>query len=135
MEEDFSEDEDDIRQGELEGDENIGHHDYDHHPGWDKHEEFGKAEVLRRKRRKTKERQIVLVVRHDHRLNETLATELFLAISRAVESSDVLRAQPWRGPGWKELGPRQMVWTHNVANGGRKLIRPIVEEAVSKWGL
>lgn len=93
---------------------------------------FPAAQLMRR-RQSLKERQIVLVVRHDHRLNETLADELFRIISDSIETSDVLGVQPWRGPGWEELGPRQMVWTHTVVNGGRKLIRPIVEDAVSRW--
>ena len=31
-----------------------------------------------------------------------------------------------------QLAPRQMVWTHK-SSAGRKVIRPIVEEAVMKW--
>lgn len=113
------------------------------------------ANRRRRRGRKIKERQIILVVRPDHRLSVPLANSLFEHISAAIEASDVLNAKPWHagddeddggkkkksrhrgagGDGDVGLGPRQMVWTHSVANGGRKLIRPIVDDAVSKWGL
>jgi hypothetical protein len=83
--------------------------------------------------RKVKERQIVLVVRADHRISEAEADSLFKHVSRALDESEVLLTKRWEHS--KELGHRQMVWTHRVATGGRKLVRPIVESALTTWQL
>ncbi|PWN47073.1 hypothetical protein IE53DRAFT_349801 [Violaceomyces palustris] len=76
-------------------------------------------------------REIVLVVRNDRRINEVQADELFSAVSSAIEASKKLDAIPWHRS--HELGHRQMVWRHTVVDGGRKLVRPIVEDAVREW--
>ncbi|CAO1626069.1 unnamed protein product [Sympodiomycopsis kandeliae] len=94
--------------------------------------------------RKIKERQIVLIVGESDRLNHKLADELYTVITEAIESySEVLEGlQRWRGDGNDGNGNegdllgkkhRRMVWTHQSANGGRKLIRPIVDDAVKAW--
>lgn len=83
--------------------------------------------------RKVKERQIVLVVRADHRISEAEADSLFKHVSRALDDSEVLLTKRWEHS--KQLGHRQMVWTHRVATGGRKLVRPIVESALTTWQL
>ncbi|CEH14432.1 Exopolyphosphatases and related proteins [Ceraceosorus bombacis] len=83
--------------------------------------------------KKIKTREIVLVVRPNDKLTEKDSDELFQIISNAVEQSPFLDAQPWKRA--KELTTRQMVWTHHIASGGRKLIRPIVEDAVAAWRL
>lgn len=80
---------------------------------------------------KIKERQIVIVVRSDHRISESQADSLFETLRDSIASSDVLFAKPWRRS--DELGPRQAVFTHSVPNGGRKLIRPIIESACMEW--
>lgn len=83
---------------------------------------------------KVKTREIALVVRasHSHRLDEAAADSLFALIKAAIDDAEVLDAEPWHRR--SELVGRQMVWTHHIQNGGRKLIRPIVEEAVRAWG-
>ena len=49
--------------------------------------------------KKSKERQIVLVVRNDKNINEEQADSLFEAIKAAVESSPILDAEPWEHAG------------------------------------
>lgn len=97
----------------------------------DEDEEDLDAELKKKKKNKIKERQIVLVVRTDAVFDDH-ANSLFETISDAIASNPVLLAKPWSRS--HELGKRQMVWTHHVAvNGGRKLIRPIVDDAVRRW--
>ncbi|KDN52004.1 DHH phosphoesterase [Tilletiaria anomala UBC 951] len=83
--------------------------------------------------KKAKRRQIVLSVRSDKNIDEQQADELFEAIKKTVESHPVLEVDPW--PKANQLARRQMVWEHSVAAGGRKLVRPIIEDAVGRWGL
>lgn len=82
---------------------------------------------------KVKTREIALVVRasHSHRLDEAAADSLFEVIKAAIDEEEVIDAKPWHRQ--DELVGRQMVWTHHIQNGGRKLIRPIVEDAVRSW--
>lgn len=83
---------------------------------------------------RVKRREIILVVRNDHRINETEADNLFQHIVRAVESAPSLEVRRWEEQGKEDkLKGRQMVWTHNRAEGGRKIVRPIVEDAVRTW--
>ena len=76
-------------------------------------------------------REIVLVVRNDVRVDEDFANELFGLISTAIEADSNLNVKPWHQA--SELGKRQMVWTHEFEDGGRKYVRPLVEEAVKAW--
>ncbi|CAD6890758.1 unnamed protein product [Tilletia controversa] len=85
---------------------------------------------------KEKRREIVLVVRSDHRIGESQADHLFEHIVKAVESDGSIQVRRWEEQGEKEgdkLQRRQMVWTHNTPDGGRKIVRPIVENAVRSW--
>lgn len=81
--------------------------------------------------KKKKIREIVLVVRNDVRVGAKQADSLFKHISRAIDQEPTLKAKPWHHA--KELGKRQMVWTHERQDGGRKVIRPIIEKAVKEW--
>jgi exopolyphosphatase len=78
-------------------------------------------------------REIVLVVRHDVRINEKQADSLFRAVVDAVERSQELQVKPWHRA--DELGRRQMVWTNENADAGRKVVRPIIEAAVEAWDM
>ncbi|KAF2278676.1 DHH phosphoesterase [Westerdykella ornata] len=80
--------------------------------------------------KKKKMREIVLVVRDDVRINEDQANSLFRTVKKALEDNKELGLKPWHRA--NELAPRQMVWTHE-SGAGRKVIRPIVEEAVMAW--
>ena len=84
-------------------------------------------------KKKIKQRQIVLVVRNDKNISDEQADDLFQKIKKTIDEDPVLDAEPWDQA--HLLKRRQMVWTHTVAAGGRKLIRPIVENAVRTWGL
>lgn len=81
--------------------------------------------------KKHKIREIVLVVRSDVRIDEVQADDLFRTVSRAIENEPTLKAKPWHRAA--ELGRRQMVWTHEREDAGRKIIRPIIEKAVEQW--
>lgn len=80
---------------------------------------------------KQKVREIVLVVRSDVRIDEDQADDLFRTVSKAIEDEPTLKAKPWHRA--SELGKRQMVWTHEREDAGRKVIRPIIERAVEAW--
>jgi exopolyphosphatase len=82
---------------------------------------------------KRKVREIVLVVRHDVRIDGRQADSLFRAVVDAVERSEELQVKPWHRA--DELGRRQMVWTHYNGSAGRKVVRPIIEAAVEAWDL
>ncbi|SJX61032.1 related to PPX1-Exopolyphosphatase [Sporisorium reilianum f. sp. reilianum] len=78
-----------------------------------------------------KVREIVLTVRHDHRIDAVQADSLFSAISTALGERFELHAHP-RMKRMKARG-RQMVWVHGEESAGRKVVRPIVEDAVKRW--
>ena len=81
--------------------------------------------------KKKKIREIALVVRDDVRVDDDQANELFRIVSEAIEKDKNLNVKPWHRV--DELGRRQMVWTHEYDDGGRKYVRPLVEEAVKAW--
>ncbi|GAC97329.1 endoplasmic reticulum mannosyl-oligosaccharide 1,2-alpha-mannosidase [Pseudozyma hubeiensis SY62] len=77
-----------------------------------------------------KVREITLTVRHDHRINRKQADSLFKEIEAALKG----RFDMKKHEKVKHLkGKRQMVWVHGDKSAGRKVVRPIVEEAVKKW--
>ncbi|KAL8391846.1 hypothetical protein RB599_004677 [Gaeumannomyces hyphopodioides] len=80
-----------------------------------------------------KVRELVLCVRSDVRINNNQADDLFDTVKRAIESHPELQAKPWHRV--NELGRRQMVWTYEGKDAGRKIIRPIVEAAVEAWDM
>jgi exopolyphosphatase len=80
---------------------------------------------------KTKVREIVLVVRRDMRLDGAQADDLFRHVCEVVERDQTLEVRRWYRAG--ELGRRQMVWTHENEDAGRKVVRPIIEAAVRSW--
>ncbi|KAE8257092.1 hypothetical protein A4X13_0g2586 [Tilletia indica] len=85
---------------------------------------------------RVKRREIILVVRSDHRIGEEQADHLFESIVKSVESDGSIEVRRWDEQGEKDgdkLERRQMVWTHNTADGGRKIVRPIIENAVRSW--
>ncbi|ROW00200.1 hypothetical protein VSDG_03549 [Cytospora chrysosperma] len=75
-------------------------------------------------------REVVLVVRDDVRINETQADSLFRVTKEALENDKTLGLKPWYRA--NELGIRQMVWTHE-SGAGRKIFKPIIEDAVTNW--
>ncbi|KAF2025826.1 DHH phosphoesterase [Setomelanomma holmii] len=80
---------------------------------------------------KEKIREIVLTVRDDVRIDQDQADSLFKTVKDALENnSEGIELTPWHRA--DELSNRQMVWTHK-SNAGRKIIRPIVEDAVIGW--
>lgn len=81
---------------------------------------------------KRKVREIVLTVRSDHRIDERQADSLFNAISAALAERFALERHPKMNHGDGVKG-RQMVWTHKEGAAGRKVVRPIVEDAVKRW--
>jgi exopolyphosphatase len=82
--------------------------------------------------KKRKIREIVLTVRDDVRIGAEQADSLFKLVFEALEKEENLGLKRWHRV--DELAPRQMVWTHE-SGAGRKIIRPIVEEAVKGWDM
>ncbi|KAF1994162.1 DHH phosphoesterase [Amniculicola lignicola CBS 123094] len=81
--------------------------------------------------KKKKIREIVLVVRDDVRIDQVQADSLFKTVKEAIErNSSIVNLKPWHNA--NQLAPRQMVWSHE-SESGRKLVRPIIEEAVMAW--
>ncbi|KAN0061557.1 hypothetical protein ACQY0O_006404 [Thecaphora frezii] len=91
-------------------------------------EEEGKSVGILKKQ---KVREIVLVVRHDRRINNKQADSLFEAVKKAIEENEGLDVKPWHRI--DELNGRQMAWKHYREDAGRKVVRPIVEDAVRAW--
>ena len=82
---------------------------------------------------KEKIREVVLTVRDDVRINQEQADSLFKVIKKALENNNEgIKLVPWHRV--DEIAPRQMVWTHK-SGAGRKVFRPIVEDAVMAWDL
>jgi exopolyphosphatase len=80
---------------------------------------------------KEKIREIVLTVRDDVRIDQNQADSLFEVVKEALENNkEGIELVPWHRA--DELSARQMVWTHK-SGAGRKVIRPIVEDAVMGW--
>lgn len=80
---------------------------------------------------KEKLREIVLTVRDDVRIDQEQADSLFELVKHALENNkEGIELEPWHRA--DELSARQMVWVHR-SGAGRKVIRPIVEEAVMGW--
>lgn len=92
---------------------------------------LNKYKIRDDKGKKRKIREIVLVVRTDVRINGTQADSLFNTVTKAIEAEESLNVKPWYRA--DELGRRQMVWTHERSDAGRKVLRPIVEAAVKSW--
>jgi len=81
--------------------------------------------------KKEKIREVVLTVRDDVRVDQEQAFALFSVVKDALENNkEGIELVPWHRA--DELSPRQMVWTHK-SSAGRKVFRPIVEEAVYGW--
>jgi exopolyphosphatase len=93
---------------------------------------LNKYKVKTKDGKKKKIREIVLTVRDDVRIDKVQADSLFKAVKKALEGDEGLGLKEWHRA--EELAPRQMVWTHE-SGAGRKIIRPIVEEAVKKWDM
>lgn len=71
------------------------------------------------------------MVRDDVRIDQEQADSLFELVKDAIENNEEgIEFQPWHRV--DELAPRQMVWQHK-SSAGRKVIKPIVEEAIMKW--
>lgn len=83
--------------------------------------------------KKQKIREIVLTVRSDVRIDQAQADSLFETVKKALENEPTLDLKPWHRA--SKLGRRQMVWTHENEDAGRKVIRPIVEKAVMGWDM
>jgi exopolyphosphatase len=91
---------------------------------------LNKYKVRTKNGKKRKIREVVLVVRDDVRIDDKQADSLFKVVKEALENDGSLDLKPWHRA--SELGARQMVWTHE-SDAGRKVVRPIVEEAVMAW--
>lgn len=64
------------------------------------------------------------------RIGEKQADSLFRTVKKAIEENDELDLAPWNRN--DELSPRQFVWVDQTG-ASRKVVRPIVENAVRDW--
>ena len=80
---------------------------------------------------KVKHREIILTVRAGHRIDEAEAERLFNDVKRDIEASRELILEPWYNG--RNMGRWRCAWTHHREDGGRKIVRPIVEKAVRHW--
>ncbi|RSH89547.1 hypothetical protein EHS25_002098 [Saitozyma podzolica] len=78
-----------------------------------------------------KQREIIMTVRADHRIDEAEAERLFTDVKREIEEAKELQLTPWNDG--QDLGRWRAAWTHSRADGGRKVVRPLVEKAVQHW--
>jgi exopolyphosphatase len=76
-----------------------------------------------------------MTVRGHHRINEAEAQRLFTDVKRDMEASDELKLRPWKDSNGEDVdfGRWKYAWTHDRADGGRKIVRPLVEKAVEHW--
>lgn len=79
----------------------------------------------------TKQREIILTVRDGHRIDEKEADRLFRDVSRELRESSELSLKPWNGG--TNLGRWRAAWSNSREDGGRKVVRPLVEKAVRHW--
>ncbi|KAF1975818.1 hypothetical protein BU23DRAFT_552307 [Bimuria novae-zelandiae CBS 107.79] len=93
---------------------------------------LNKYKVKTKDGKKKKVREIVLTVRDDQKINRVQALALFKAVYDALEGEKSLGLKKWHRV--DELSPMEMVWTHE-SGAGRKIIRPIVENAVRNWDM
>lgn len=57
---------------------------------------------------------------------------MYEAIVREVEASPELNVTEWKGD-LGESGHKRKVWWNNNLDAGRKVVRPIIENAVQHW--
>lgn len=81
--------------------------------------------------KRTKHRELALSVRTGSRLNATQADDIFDVVSAAIERE--LRVGPWPGPSDQVPEGRYRVWANLDKDAGRKVVRPVVERAVTEW--
>lgn len=92
---------------------------------------LNKYKIKNKHGKKEKIREVVLTVRDDVRVDQEQADALFKVVKDALENNDQgIELKQWHRA--NELNARQMVWTHK-SGAGRKIFRPIVEEAVYGW--
>lgn len=80
---------------------------------------------------KNKRRDVILTVRSEHRIDSAEAERLFTDAKRELEASEDLVLEPWGGG--QDLGRWRAAWVHSREDGGRKIVRPLVEKAVKHW--
>lgn len=92
---------------------------------------LNKYKVKHKHGKKEKIREIVLTIRDDVRIDQEQGDALFKVVKHALENNKAgVDLKPWHRA--DELNNRQMVWTHK-SDAGRKVIRPLVEEAILGW--
>lgn len=72
-----------------------------------------------------------MTVKSQHRIDDTEAERLFNDAKRDIEASEDLKLAPWNNG--QELPRWRYAWVHERADGGRKIVRPLVEKAVQHW--
>ena len=81
--------------------------------------------------KRVKRREIALSVRPGTRLNSTQADDIFEVASAAIDRE--LQVAPWSGPIADVPEGRFRIWSNLDDAAGRKVVRPVVEKAVTEW--
>ena len=82
--------------------------------------------------KRVKRREIALSVRPGTRLNSTQADDIFDVVSAAIDRE--LDVGAWTAPEDDEVPKgRFRIWSNFDAEAGRKVVRPVVEKAVTEW--
>ena len=85
-----------------------------------------------KKAKRVKRREIALSVRPGTRLNATQADDIFDVVSAAIDRE--LNVGPWTASDDDEVPKgRFRIWSNLDAEAGRKVVRPVVEKAVTEW--
>lgn len=72
-----------------------------------------------------------MTVKSQHRIDDAEADRLFNDAKRDIEASEDLKLHAWNDG--QQLPERRFAWVHERADGGRKVVRPLVEKAVQHW--
>lgn len=87
-----------------------------------------------------KKHEIIVVVAHGlgQRLHTGAANRLFKRLVKAIEAEShkdglLPSLQKWHRPDGKPLLARRAAWVHTESGVGRKLIRPLLENATVTW--
>ena len=91
------------------------------------------ADLTFKSKKKIKVREIVLTVSDAFLLTEDEANSAFRFIKAYLEKADAISLVPWDGPGADSITGRRAIWRQDGSDEGRKVVRPIVEEAVKTW--
>lgn len=76
-------------------------------------------------------REILLLAKHGHRLSEEQAERVYHKVRDSLGNNSKLQLKVWHDE--KEWGHQRFAWKQQGEGAGRKVVRPIVEQAIQEW--